>query len=76
MQHELKRHCWDNAVGERVFLNLRMECARRTWYANQEETRSDIAAYIVDFYSCTRLHSVLGTLTPGVFKPKMAKNFH
>ena len=30
-------------------------------------------AYIVDFYNCTRLHSVLGNLSPSVFERKMAE---
>ncbi|MDY7573894.1 IS3 family transposase [Actimicrobium sp. CCI2.3] len=68
-----KGNCWDNAVAERFFLNLKMECVWRTRYANQEEARKDVTSYIVDFYNCTRLHSVLGNLSPSVFERKMAE---
>jgi putative transposase len=68
-----KGNCWNNAVAERFFLNLKMECVWRTRYANQEEARKDVTAYLVDFYNCTRLHSVLGNLSPAVFEWKMAE---
>lgn len=57
-------NCWDNAVMERFFLNLKME---RTWqrdYANHAEARVDVADYIVRFYNCVRLHSSLGYRSP------------
>ena len=68
-----KGNCWDNAVAERFFLNLKMECVWRTRYANQEEARKDVTAYIVDFYNCTRLHSALGNLSPAVFERTMTE---
>jgi putative transposase len=57
-------NCWDNAVMERFFLNLKME---RTWhkeYANHAEARSDVADYIVGFYNSVRLHSTLENRSP------------
>jgi putative transposase len=57
-------NCWDNAVMERFFLNLKME---RTWqrdYANHAEAKADVADYIVRFYNPVRLHSTLGYCSP------------
>jgi transposase InsO family protein len=42
-----KLNCWDNAVAERFFLNLKMEPVWQREYANHVEARIDIAAYIV-----------------------------
>lgn len=68
-----KGNCWDNAVMERFFLNLKMERVWQQAYANQGEAQRDIAAYIVGFYNCVRLHSTLGNLPPAVFELKAAK---
>ncbi len=50
----------------------------RVWqreYANQMEAKTDVTAYIVGFYNCNRIHSVLGNLSPFVFEQnKAAKN--
>lgn len=57
-------NCWDNAVMERFFLNLKME---RTWqreYANHAEASLDVADYIVGFYNPIRLHSTLEYRSP------------
>lgn len=67
-----KGNCWDNAVAERFFLNLKMERVWRRQYANHAEAGNDIAAYIVGFYNCERLNSVLGNLPPTVFERNMA----
>ena len=67
-----KGNCWDNAVMERFFLNLKME---RVWlrdYANQQEAIGDVTDYIITFYNSQRLHSKLGYLSPNVFERKMA----
>jgi transposase InsO family protein len=64
--------CWDNAVAERFFLNLKMERVWQRNYANHAEAKCDIAVYIVEFYNSQRLHSVLGNLPPSVYERKMA----
>ncbi|WP_157359999.1 IS3 family transposase [Caldimonas brevitalea] len=67
-----KGNCWDTAVIERFFLNLKME---RVWlrdYANHAEAMADIADYIVGFYNCVRLHSTLGYRSPVVHEQLMA----
>lgn len=66
-------NCWDNAVMERFFLNLKMERVWQRDYANFDEAKRDITHYIVGFYNCTRLHSTLGYLSPAAFERKMAE---
>jgi putative transposase len=65
-------NCWDNAVMERFFLNLKMERVWQRDYANHEEAQRDIAEYIVSFYNGVRLHSTLGYLSPAAYERKMA----
>lgn len=67
-----KGNCWDNAVAERFFLNLKMERVWRRNYANQAEAKADITDYIVSFYNSERLHSTLGYLSPNDYEQKMA----
>jgi transposase InsO family protein len=69
-----RANCWDNAVAERFFLTLKMERVWQRTYANQAEARKDITDYIVEFYNCRRLHSVLGNLPPSVFERNSAVN--
>ena len=59
-----KGNCWDNAVMERFFLNLKMERVWQRSYANHSEASADITDYIVNFYNATRLHSTLGYRSP------------
>ncbi len=66
-----KGNCWDNAVMERFFLNLKMERIWRREYANHAEASRDINDYIVGFYNHTRLHSALGYLSPNQFEAQM-----
>ena len=67
-----RANCWDNAVAERFFLNLKMERVWQRTYANQAEAKNNVTDYIAGFYNCTRLHSVLGNLSPSAFERKMA----
>jgi len=59
-----KGNCWDNAVMERFFLNLKMERVWQRDYANHAEAITDITDYIVGFYNSVRLHSTLGYRAP------------
>jgi putative transposase len=63
-----KGNCWDNAVMERFFLNLKMERVWRNDYANHAEAMRDVTDYIVAFYNAVRLHSTLGNLAPAAFE--------
>jgi transposase InsO family protein len=67
-----KGNCWDNAVMERFFLNLKMERVWQRDYANHAEATTDIADYIVGFYNSVRLHSKLGNLPPNAFEHQSA----
>lgn len=67
-----KGNCWDNAVMERFFLNLKMERVWQREYANQMEASKDVTEYIVGFYNCTRRHSALGNLAPIVYEKQFA----
>jgi putative transposase len=69
-----KGNCWDNAVMERFFLNLKMERVWRRSYANASEATADIADYIVGFYNACRLHSTLGYVSPNAFEASPATN--
>ena len=66
-----KGNCWDNAVMERFFLNLKMERVWQRDYANHAEAMRDIADYIVNFNS-VRVHSTLGNLPPNAFEQQSA----
>lgn len=67
-----KGNCWDNAVMERFFLNLKMERVWRQDYANHAEASNDVTDYIVAFYNSVRLHPTLGNLPPNAYEQKMA----
>jgi len=63
-----KGNCWDNAVMERFFLNLKMERVWQRNYANPNEAIADITHYIVAFYNTLRLHSTLGYRSPADYE--------
>ena len=67
-----KGNCWDNAVMERFFLNLKMERVWQREYANQMEATKDVTEYIVEFYNCKRRHAALGNLAPIVYERQFA----
>ncbi len=68
-----KGNCWDNAVMERFFLNLKMERLWQRRYANHSEAMCDVADYIVNFYNRERLHSSLGYRSPEQFENQAMK---
>ncbi|KAF7274809.1 hypothetical protein GWI33_012523 [Rhynchophorus ferrugineus] len=63
--------CYDNAVMERFFLNLKMERVWQQSYANHQEAIKDVSHYITVFYNQIRLHSTLGYLSPNSFEQKV-----
>ena len=67
-----KGNCWDNAVMERFFLNLKMARVWQRDYANHSEALGDLTDDIVAFYNSTRLHSTLGYLPPNAYELKIA----
>lgn len=67
-----KGNCWDNAVMERFWLNLKQERVWQRHYANHAEAQRDITDYIVGFYNSKRLHSTLGNLPPNAYERHQA----
>jgi putative transposase len=57
-------NCWDNAVMECIFLNLKLERVWQHDYANYAEAASNIADYIVSFHNSVLLNSKVGNLLP------------
>lgn len=48
----------------------------RVWqrhYANHAEAKTDITNYIVGFYNCKRINSVLGNLSPAAYERQTAE---
>ncbi len=77
-----KGNCYDNAVMEHFFLNLKMERVWQTYYANHQEAIKDISHYIVASYApqevpsgdnAYRLHSTLGYLSPNQFESNLTE---
>jgi putative transposase len=67
-----KGNCWDNAVAERFFLNLKTERVWQRQYANHAEAKADITDDVVGLYNCKRINSTLDNLPPAVYERKMA----
>jgi putative transposase len=63
-----KGDCWDNAVAESFFANLKNELIYWCDFNNRNEARSAIFEYIEVFYNRQRLHQTLGYITPDQFE--------
>jgi putative transposase len=63
-----KGDCWDNAVMESFYSNLKSEVLHHNIYKNRKEAKKDIFDYIEVFYNRQRLHSTLGYKTPVGFE--------
>ena len=63
-----KRDCWDNAVAESFFSNLKNELIYWCHFNNQSEARSAIFDYIEIFYNRQRLHQTLNYTSPEEFE--------
>ncbi|EHQ04829.1 Integrase catalytic region, partial [Leptonema illini DSM 21528] len=64
-----KGNCWDNAVAESFFGQMKNELDRKV-FANQEEAKCEIFDYIEVFYNRKRSHSYLGYLSSEAFETK------
>ena len=60
--------CWDNAVAESFFSNLKKERIKRRIYASRQRAKSVVFDYIEDFYNRVRRHSHLGQMSPLAFE--------
>jgi putative transposase len=57
-------NCFDNAVAEAFFSNLKKERVRRQVYGTRDDARADIFDYIEIFYNRTRRHGHIGMVSP------------
>ena len=61
-------NCWDNAVAESFFSNLKKERIKLRIYASRQEAKSDVFDYIEGFYNRVRRHSHLDQMSPLAFE--------
>ena len=61
-------NCWDNAVAEAFFSNLKKERIKKRIYKTRELVRSDILDYIEMFCNRVPRHSHLGGVSPEAFE--------
>jgi transposase InsO family protein len=54
-----KGDCWDNAVAESFFKNLKVECVYQNRYRTRKEAAISIFEYIETWYNTGRIHSTL-----------------
>lgn len=59
-------NCWDNAVAESFFSNLKKEKVRRKIYKTRDEARSAVFNYIEMFYNPRRRHTHNDRVPPTV----------
>ena len=59
-----KGTCYDNAVAESFFSNLKNELVHHTRFRTRDEARAAIFSYIEIFYNRQRIHETLGYRTP------------
>jgi transposase InsO family protein len=63
-----KGNCWDNAVAESFFLNLKNETMHRQLFSTRAEALAVVRDYIEVYYNRMRLHQTLGYQTPASFE--------
>lgn len=67
-------NCWDNAVAESFFSNLKKEKVRRRPYKTLEEARTQMFHYIEMFYNPKRRHTYHGRISPAEFERRYFEN--
>ena len=63
-----KGNCYDNAVAESFFSNLKNELVYHCDYHNRDEARAAIFKYIEVFYNRKRLHETLDYVSPAQYE--------
>ena len=61
-------NCYDNAVAESFFSNLKKEKIKNRIYNTREEAKSDVFEYIEMFYDRKRCHGYLNKMSPMAFE--------
>lgn len=59
-----KGNCWDNAVAESFFSNLKNEAMHDRLFSSRAEGKAVVGDYIETYYNQQRLHQTLGYQTP------------
>lgn len=67
-------NCWDNAVAESFFSNLKKEKIQRRRYKTRDEARTQIFQYIEMFYNPKRRHTHHGRISPAEYERRYFKN--
>ena len=60
--------CWDNAVVESTFGQIKRELVHHETYATRDEARASIFEYVEVFYNRVRRHSTLGYVSPAEYE--------
>jgi len=69
-----KGNCWDNAVAESFFANLKKERIRRQIYKSRAIARDDLFNHIELFYNPKRRHTHNGWIAPAVYEQQYFEN--
>ena len=67
-------NCWDNAVAESFFSNLKKEKIRRKVYKTRDHARADVFNYIEMFYNPRRRHTHNNRVPPTVYEQQYFLN--
>jgi transposase InsO family protein len=65
-----KGNCWDNAVTESFFGNLKRELVHHERFATRQEAKDKIFDYIEVFYNRSRIHSASEYLAPAEYEAR------
>ena len=60
--------CWDNAVVESTFGQLKRELVHHETYATRAEAKASLFEYVEVFYNRVRRHSTLGYVSPAEYE--------
>ena len=63
-----KGNCYDNAVAESFFSNLKNELVYQSDYYDRDEARAAVFKYIEVFYNRKRLHQTLAYKSPAQYE--------
>lgn len=69
-----KGNCWDNAVAENFFKNLKSELVQHRHFVSHFQAKIEIFEFIEVWYNRKRKHSHLGYMTPEQFRIIINKN--
>jgi len=65
-----KGNCWDNAVSESFFGNLKLELVHHERFQTRREAVDKLFDYIEVFYNRSRIHSAAGYFAPAEYEAR------